>query len=96
MASGEAMNAWQLIRSVISAFFIVAIVWQGVADWPGHLMLWQIICSTGTGYLWQYVILFAGWHACIWWTLYWEKKLKGVCPLCGGRLVRVLRRPNAH
>ena len=76
------MNMWNILRSVISAIFIFAIAWMAVADYPTELQLWQVICSVYTGYLWQFVILFAAWHALIWWTLYWQEKLSGRCPLC--------------
>lgn len=86
------IRLWPSIRAVISAFFITAIVWMGVADYPTELQLWQIICSTGTGYLWQYVILFGCWHAAIWWTVYWQRKLEGICPLCERRFIPKTRR----
>jgi len=81
------MNPWSVIRSVISALFIAAIIWQGVADYPGG-QLWTVLTSQKTGYLWQYVILFVCWHFVISWTVYWQKKLEGVCPFCARKVAK--------
>lgn len=79
------MKWWAVVRSVITAFFLTALVWQGVADYPGG-QLWTVLSSQKTGYLWQYVILFLAWTLAMWWTLYWERKLNGSCPLCGCKI----------
>lgn len=71
-------NWWVVARSLVSALFIVAALWAGIADWPHGIMLYQLIGHDGAFWLWEMLILFVAWHAVIWWTVYWEVKLRHV------------------
>ena len=65
---------WNALRSVISAFFITAAIWAGIADWPG-CRVWELVLSGNAYWLWEMLFLFVAWDRLLWWTLRWEKRL---------------------
>lgn len=68
------LSMWVVIRSIISALFIMAVIWAAIADWP-DCQVWELVMCGNAYWLWEMMILFVGWHAVIWWTVYWEDKL---------------------
>ena len=78
-------RSWQIVRSVVSACFLAVAIYVTVADYDRTVPLWKVLIYDAGGWLHEMFYIFVGWTGAIWWLVYMQRKLEGVCPLCGGK-----------
>ena len=69
------MNFWVALRSIVSVFWIEVLIYVSVYDYPYDYPIWHWACHDPTGWLHEVLYIFIAWHACMWWSIYWQKKL---------------------
>jgi len=78
MASGEAMNAWQLIRWLLAACWLSLTIRVAIPDYPYGTPLWQSLIWDANGFWHEAFYIAVGFLVLIDITYHWQRKSERV------------------
>jgi len=98
MASIKKVDAWRLIGSVWTAWWLFITIWVIIADYPRNAMIWQLPHSGNAWFLWELAMIFCAWSVGLFYV--WLSRViesvngvfKGFEALPDGRVVLVRKK----